>query len=66
MNILRKAFLFAAIAIAAVASAQSTKRMAFDSNHEFKIAQFTDIHWCDDSIAKCEKTLASMQAVINT
>lgn len=66
MNILRKAFLFAAIAIATAVSAQSTKRMAFDSNHEFKIAQFTDIHWCDDSIAKCEKTLASMQAVIDT
>ncbi|MGM9803298.1 MAG: PA14 domain-containing protein [Muribaculaceae bacterium] len=66
MNILRKAFIIAAaIALAATASAQSNKRMAFDSNKQFKIAQFTDIHWCDDSTTLCQRTLATMQAVIN-
>lgn len=65
MNLLRKITLIAVAVLSVSAFAQSTKRLAFNSDHRFKVAQFTDIHWCDDSISRCERTLASMQAVLD-
>ena len=66
MKSLRITLAAAIAALALVASAQSTRRMAFGNDGRFKIAQFTDIHWCDDSIEVCQRTLQSLQAVIDT
>ena len=66
MKSLRITLVAAIAALALVASAQSTRRMAFGNDGRFKIAQFTDIHWCDDSIEACQRTLQSLQAVIDT
>lgn len=65
MKSLRITLVAAIAALALVASAQSTRRMAFGNDGRFKIAQFTDIHWCDDSIEACQRTLQSLQAVID-
>ena len=65
MKSLRITLAAAIAALALVASAQSTRRMAFGNDGRFKIAQFTDIHWCDDSIEACQRTLQSLQAVID-
>lgn len=54
-----------AIAFALTAAAQSNRKFTFGADGKFKIAQFTDIHWCDDSIDHCKRSLASMQAVID-
>ena len=64
MKSLRYLLLFVATMFATVLMAQSTKRLAFNSNHQFKIAQFTDIHWSEDSTLKCQRTLATIDAVI--
>ena len=66
MKSLRITLVAAIAALALAASAQSTRRMAFGNDGRFKIAQFTDIHWCDDSIEVCQRTLQSLQAVIDT
>ena len=65
MKSLRITLVAAIAALALAASAQSTRRMAFGNDGRFKIAQFTDIHWCDDSIEACQRTLQSLQAVID-
>ena len=64
MTTLRNIILIVATMFASVVMAQSTKRLAFNNNHQFKIAQFTDIHWNDDSIASCQRTLTTLDAVI--
>ena len=65
MKTLRTAIFTIAAVLTLAASAQSTRRMAFNADGTFKIAQFTDIHWCDDSVEVCKRTLQSLQAVID-
>ncbi len=46
-------------------SAQTGKQFQFRKDHTFKIAQFTDIHWNNNS-ANCAKTIETIQQVLAT
>lgn len=58
--------LLAAITAASLSvSAQTAKQapLRYHNNGKFRIAQLTDIHWCDDSTQLCQRTLQAAQAV---
>lgn len=44
-------------------TAEKGLQLRYHEDGTFRIAQLTDIHWCDDSTALCAKTLESMESV---
>jgi len=56
-------FLTLAVCITLNLSAQHQKQFIFRKDHTFKIAQFTDIHW-DNQSAKCVQTTETIRNVL--
>lgn len=46
-------------------TAQTNIQFQFRKDHSFKIAQFTDLHW-DNNSANCSKTIETIQYVLTT
>ncbi len=61
LNIL---FLIFAVLVVQPLSAQKNIQLKFGKEHTFKIAQFTDIHWENNS-PECAKTIETIQFVLN-
>ena len=46
-------------------TAQNSIQLKFNKDKRFKIAQFTDIHW-DNNSENCSKTIKTIEYVLNT
>lgn len=56
-------FLFCLIVSIQPVLAQNTIQLEFNKNETFKIAQFTDTHW-DNNSKNCQKTIATIEHVL--